>query len=134
MKKIPILIVDDDPLWILMLKKQIASAYPPDIFNLIFYVAGNGADALQLYEELSKVGPKPDIILCDTNMPFIDGIHFWRALKALTDSTPPFVLFFSGWHSNPAITKKHILQSGIQYVMTKTEAEKELIPLIQKFV
>jgi CheY-like chemotaxis protein len=49
--------------------------------------AGDGQDALAKMEAF-----KPDLMLCDWNMPVMDGITFVRQLRGKSDRTPVIMI------------------------------------------
>lgn len=68
-----ILLVDDEPhirKFVSLLLRQLGA---PQLFE-----AGNGADALALYQQES-----PDLVLLDISMPVMDGLETLRRLKEL---------------------------------------------------
>lgn len=67
--KIRVLLVDDSPIVLVLLKRMLATA--PDIE--VIGTAENGQVALDLIPEL-----KPDVICTDLNMPVMDGLEFTR--------------------------------------------------------
>ena len=46
-------------------------------------IAENGAEALQILLEISKIPPGPILILLDVNMPVMNGIEFLQAYEQL---------------------------------------------------
>jgi len=68
-----VLIVDDDPIL-----SAIADVFFQKRGVNKVYCAANGRDALEI---LDGAGEKIDFILCDLNMPELDGIQFLRHLK-----------------------------------------------------
>ena len=74
MKTLKVLLIEDDMIEVMKLKRVIAS------LNLSHKIieANNGEEALKL---LDKKDNLPDIILLDLNMPKINGIEFLSILK-----------------------------------------------------
>ena len=68
-EKIKILYAEDNDSNYILAKAMLKGVY--DIYR-----AGNGAEALELYEEI-----KPDIILMDMKMPVMDGLEATRKLR-----------------------------------------------------
>ena len=68
-----VLIVDDDPIL-----SAIADVFFQKRGVSKVYCAGNGRDALEIIDGASE---KIDFVLCDLNMPELDGIQFLRHLK-----------------------------------------------------
>ena len=73
-KKRPILVVDDDQVDIMTIKRALREN---DIQNDIL-TATNGEKAIDVLEHESK---KPNIILLDVNMPKMNGIEFLKVIK-----------------------------------------------------
>ena len=74
MKTLKVLLIEDDMIEVMKLKRVIAS------LNLSHKIieANNGEEALKLLEKKDNL---PDIILLDLNMPKINGIEFLSILK-----------------------------------------------------
>ena len=70
MKRPTILIVDDEPINIKLVKAMLV----PE--NYLLIEAGNGEEALECVEDV-----RPDLILLDVMMPGIDGFEVCRCLK-----------------------------------------------------
>ncbi|WP_422107096.1 response regulator [Winogradskyella sp.] len=75
MKNLKILLIEDDMIEVMKLKRATASLE----LNHHISEANNGEDALKLLEQKDNL---PDIILLDLNMPKINGIEFLKILKA----------------------------------------------------
>lgn len=83
MKKVnsQVLLVDDDKNF----RKVTAYAFQEAGFDVV--TAGNGKEAL---EELASA--HPDVILCDLNMPVMDGMTFLQELKQRNNEIPVVVI------------------------------------------
>ena len=68
-----VLIIDDDPIL-----RAISQSYFAALGTKSIFVAGNGRKALQI---ITDQGGEIDFILCDLNMPELDGLEFLRHLK-----------------------------------------------------
>lgn len=75
MKSLNILLIEDDTIEVMKLKRAISSLQLAHTIT----EAQNGEDALQLLEQKTNL---PDIILLDLNMPKINGIEFLKIVKA----------------------------------------------------
>ena len=75
MKTINILLIEDDLIEVMKLKRATGSLN----LNHKIIEANNGEKALELLQQKNNL---PDIILLDLNMPKINGIEFLRILKA----------------------------------------------------
>ena len=76
-KVINILLVDDDEVDVMTVKRAFARA---NISNPIF-VATNGLEALEMLRK-DAIPPTRRIVLLDINMPKMNGIEFLRELRA----------------------------------------------------
>lgn len=76
MKKNSILLVEDDELDVISVKRSFAGL--ENDFEL--YTAYNGIEALSLMREASSK-LQPDIILLDLNMPKMNGIEFLKIIR-----------------------------------------------------
>jgi len=81
-----LLLVDDED----EVRGRISSLIDQNSGFVVVGKAGNGHDAYELVEEL-----KPDVVLTDIKMPFIDGIELARMLKR--DFPTVKVAFISGY-------------------------------------
>ena len=68
-----VLIIDDDPIL-----RAISQSYFAAHGTSAIFVAGNGKQALQI---VAEQGEEIDFILCDLNMPELDGLEFLRHLS-----------------------------------------------------
>lgn len=75
MKKLNILLIEDDQIEVMKLRRSIAKMG----LDHEFVEAKNGEEALKI---LSKPENLPDLIFLDLNMPKINGIEFLKILKA----------------------------------------------------
>lgn len=75
MKKLKILLIEDDMIEVMKLKRTISKL----ILDHDIIEANDGEEALNI---LQKKNEFPDIILLDLNMPKINGIEFLNILKA----------------------------------------------------
>lgn len=75
-----VLLVDDDPVWNLINKKNL------EITGMVndIDVASNGRDALILLEKYCLAEDRvPDVILLDINMPILNGFGFLEGFKKM---------------------------------------------------
>ncbi|MEM9680100.1 MAG: response regulator [Bacteroidota bacterium] len=75
MKDLNILLIEDDIIEVMKLKRASASLY----LNHNITEANNGEEALKILEDKDNL---PHIILLDLNMPKVNGIEFLKILKA----------------------------------------------------
>jgi CheY-like chemotaxis protein len=84
-----ILLVEDDDVDVMNVQR----AFKKNNITNPLFVAGNGADALELLRD-GKIPGERRIILLDLNMPRMNGIEFLRELRAdpVLGSSPVIVL------------------------------------------
>ena len=95
--KTKILLIDDEPDILEFLGYNFRKA------GLEVYNASDGEIALKLIEEII-----PDVIICDINMPNMNGIEFCEKLKTQKGHIDTPVIFLS------AFTDEHLFLSAIQ--------------------
>jgi CheY-like chemotaxis protein len=108
---VSILVIDDDLVSRFVHKKLIASLN----IDVLHYEAGNGKKALDLIS--GKESPMPDIILCDINMPVMDGIEFIKEFKKLQGHENTQLIIVSSSQSLVDINKIHSL--GVEQIISK---------------
>lgn len=86
-----ILLVDDDVLFLRLLSRFIVR--PSFDFKDIF-LAYNGKEAIELYEL-----KKPDIVLCDTNMPLINGLEVCKYIREKKQDLDTIIIGMSAQRS-----------------------------------
>jgi two-component system response regulator HydG len=117
MKKISILIVDDDP----GMTETLA-----DILTDIGYdvaVAGNGYQAIEIIKE-----KKYDIAFIDIKMPGINGVETFQKMKQFTNL--PKVVMMTAYSVEDLVEKS--LEEGAYTVVYKPLDIKKLVNLIEK--
>tara|TARA_B100000315_G_C14467653_1_gene536744 strand:- start:503 stop:934 length:432 start_codon:yes stop_codon:yes gene_type:complete len=111
MKSLTILVIDDEP----FMNKLIGRALN-DLGVMNVLVAENGAEAI---ETLTHTSRKIDVIICDLEMPEMNGFEFVRNLRQgldIPDPTIP-VIILTG-HSQ-ADNIKEVVNLGISGFLTK---------------
>ena len=114
-----VLVVEDDVETQTLLKKQLASK------GFEVTVASNGLDGLMQLEKST-----PDVIVCDMNMPELDGVGFVRAIKAKNETRKIPVIFLTASHD-----PRHMVDGinvGARFYLTKPYELNELIWKIQR--
>ncbi len=104
-----VLVVDDSKAMRMIIKRQLGQI--DDLGTLEISEAGSGVDAL------GWIGANgaPDLILCDWNMPEMDGIDLLRALRG-DGHTMPFGFVTS---ESQQSMKDEAAASGAQFFVTK---------------
>ena len=85
-KDYTIVLVDDEE----EVRKRIISKIPTDMGFEIIGQASNGYDAIDLIERL-----KPDVVITDIRMPFVDGIQLANIIR--TEHPKTKIAFISGY-------------------------------------
>lgn len=111
--KITVLIVDDSPIAILLLKRILTAA--PDIE--VVGSAQNGREGLQLVERLN-----PQVVCTDLHMPVMDGLEFTRSLMARFPR-PVLVVSVSVADNSPSAF--NLLEAGALDVIAKPRQDRE---------
>ncbi|MCK8060082.1 MULTISPECIES: response regulator [unclassified Fusibacter] len=114
-----VMIVDDMPVFLDYLKQTID--WPSYGFELVCE-ANNGADALNL-----AIKHKPDIVLSDINMPYMNGLDFTEALKEQLPLTS--VVLITG-HSEFEYARKAVRLGVSDYIVKPFEKEELIVTLL----
>ena len=91
--------------------------------------AGNGAEALGVLQE-SKV----DLILCDINMPVMDGVEFLRQLQGQEHAkgVPVVMITTEGSESHVVQALSLGARGYIRKPFTPEQVKEHVIPLLEK--
>ena len=119
MRRLRILVVDDHPLFRAGL--QLALARRDDLE--VIGAAANAAEALQLIEQAL-----PDLVLCDINLPDLDGLELARRLRRLY---PQIKIIIVTLHMDDERVLS-ALHAGAAGFLTKDAAGEELVTLIRR--
>lgn len=114
-----VLVVEDDAGTQTLLKKQLSS----EGFDVT--LASNGLDGLVQLERST-----PDVIVCDMNMPELDGVGFVRAIKTKNETRKIPVIFLTA-SSDP----RHMVDGinvGARFYVTKPFQIDDLLAKVQK--
>jgi DNA-binding response OmpR family regulator len=114
-----VLVVEDDAGTQTLLRKQLSAK------GFEVTVAHNGLDGLMQLESAT-----PDVIVCDINMPELDGIGFVRAIKAKNETRKIPVIFLTA--SNDARHMVDGINVGARFYLTKPFELNELVWKIQR--
>ena len=114
-----VLVVEDDPGTQSLLRKQLEGS------GFAVTVAKNGLDGLMKLE-----AGAPDVIVCDMNMPELDGIGFVRAIKAMNETRKIPVIFLTA--SNDPRHMVDGINVGARFYLTKPFEMNELIGKIRR--
>ena len=122
-----ILIVDDDPLNILVHKNYLK------IFGLRYETASNGLEALTKIEKLTKLSCFFSLVIMDCNMPFMDGFETAEKIQSLVSNNIipkiPIVAVTADICLN---TIQKCKNSGIQHCLSKPVSKKVLLEKLKE--
>lgn len=110
-----VLIIDDSPILRSKVKEFVQT------FGHSTVEAGNGQEALDAIKENNN---KFDLILCDVNMPVMDGIEFCKNYSS-NDSIEKKPIFLLTTEINPDLKKK-AKEYGVRVWLTKPFAPEML--------
>jgi CheY-like chemotaxis protein len=108
---VSILVIDDDSISRLIHRKLIDSL-AIDVFQ---FEASDGQKALDLIRAIGN--PLPDIILCDINMPVMDGFEFIKQFKMLKGHENTQIIVVSSSQSLADMNTIHAL--GVERIISK---------------
>lgn len=118
-----LLIVDDEKMIRHGLKAMIEREYP-SVYSIT--MAGNGAEALELYQQ-----ERQDVIITDIRMPIMDGITLLERLAAQAGTgEPPAVIILSG-HDDFEYAKSAIRYRVKDYLLKPIRRE-ELFEILER--
>jgi len=116
-----VLIIDDEPIFRLYLEKTLGKKFP-------VVLRCEGQAALSWIEE----GHLPDIVICDLNMPGIDGWAILRKLKSMDiTSGIPFIIL-TGMEDDKE--KMQCLESGAAGYFVKPVNVPKIMSFIEEIV
>jgi two-component system chemotaxis response regulator CheY len=125
MKKVRALIVDDSSVMRKIVERSLRQA-GLDLSEV--REAGNGAEALGA---LSETGV--DLILCDINMPVMDGIEFLRQLQGVENAkgVPVVMITTEGSESHVVQALSIGARGYIRKPFTPDQVKEHVIPLLE---
>lgn len=109
-----VLVIDDDR----PSRKLVAKVLQSD--DLVCATVSSAAEALHRIEESA-----PDLILCDIDMPVMDGIEFCAHLRRLPIHSETPVIFFTGLSDSDTITRA--FESGANDYIVKPIRSAEVV-------
>jgi two-component system, response regulator YesN len=113
-KKYTMIIVDDEE----EVKNRIVSKIPADFGFEIVGLASNGYDALELIERV-----RPNVVITDIRMPFIDGIQLSKIIRREYPKTK--IAFISGY--DEFSYAKEAIELDVVSYLSKPITEKEVL-------
>ena len=115
---IHIVIVDDNPYY----RETVRNIIEKQQNLKVVGEAGDGVYALQAIEK-----HRPDIVLMDITLPYLDGIEATRKIMA---KFPNIKVIMLTMHANPAFSD-HALQAGACQYLAKDCSKQELLQAIK---
>jgi len=119
MKNYTIIIVDDEE----EVKRRIVSKIPLDFGFEIVGLASNGYDALEMVDKF-----RPDVIITDIKMPFIDGIQLSRIIR--TEYPKTKIAFITGY--DEFTYAKEAIELDVVSYLSKPITESDILSLLTK--
>jgi DNA-binding NarL/FixJ family response regulator len=111
-----ILVVDDVEVW----RHEIRSILEPE-----FQVVGEASDGLEAVRKAQQL--KPDLILLDLGLPFLNGIEAANRIRQVVPGTKIIVLT----QNRDKDIVQTALSTGAHGYVLKTDAASELLPAIK---
>jgi len=124
-KSIRVLVVDDSMVMRKMIERILRQA-GIEIGELL--EAGDGWEALALAQK-----NMPDLILCDINMPTMDGLEFLRTLKALeaAKNVPVVMITTEGSEARMAEAESSGAAGYVRKPFTMEQIKARVLPLVE---
>jgi len=125
MNKVRALIVDDSSVMRKIVERSLRQA-GIDLVQVL--EAGNGAEALGLLKD-SPV----DLILCDINMPVMDGLEFVRQLRSVENAKgiPIVMITTEGSESHVVEALSNGARGYIRKPFTPDQVKEHVIPVLE---
>jgi two-component system chemotaxis response regulator CheY len=126
MEKIRALIVDDSSVMRKIVERSLRQA-GIDLAQVM--EAGNGAEALSVLKESSV-----DLILCDINMPVMDGLEFVRQLQSLENfnGVPVVMITTEGSESHVVQALSYGARGYIRKPFTPDQVREHVLPVLER--
>jgi len=126
MDKIRPLIVDDSSVMRKIVERSLRQA-GIDLAQVL--EAGNGAEALGIVKESAV-----DLILCDINMPVMDGLEFVRQLQSaeVVKRAPVVMITTEGSESHVVQALSFGAKGYIRKPFTPDQVKKHVIPVLER--
>jgi PAS domain S-box-containing protein len=124
-EKIKILIVEDNPLNMVLSKTMISQLMP---YSEV-YEARNGLEAIEKYKSISPV-----IIFMDIHMPELDGIEVTKKIRALEVNKSNPILIIALTAGALKKEKEKCLSAGMDEFLTKPLESKKIEVVLNKYL
>jgi two-component system chemotaxis response regulator CheY len=96
--------------------------------DFAFVEAVDGAEALQVFDQA-----KPDLVICDVNMPRMDGVEFVRRLRQKPGAGRLVPVIVASSQKASDLSKK-CLAAGASAFLSKPIAGAELLQLLDRLL
>lgn len=116
-----VLVVDDSKSIVAMVQYSLERA------GYEVLVAYDGEEGLERLEEAGGA----NLIICDLNMPRMDGLAMLRAVKASAHSSVPFVVLSTEVHEK---MRQQAKEAGARAWIIKPFKEEQLLGAVKKFI
>ncbi|HDH82082.1 MAG TPA: response regulator [Thermoplasmatales archaeon] len=123
MKKRILVVDDEEPI------QELIKVYLSPL-NAEIYPAFTGEDALKMYEEMMRMGKKPDLVIMDLKLPGIDGIE---TIKRLLRIDPEALIYGFTAFSN-SVWASRMLKAGAKKVIPRSMGFNGLKELVQEVI
>ena len=116
-----VLIADDSSDWLDVLEKRLQK------YGIKPTRAGNGLEAVEVLKKQAY-----DLVITDTNMPYMDGVSLLKFIRAFQPKLP-VIVYFSGLF-NSSLSKEDVIMAGANGVLEKQHTDTLLEPLVIEFL
>jgi two-component system chemotaxis response regulator CheY len=116
-----VLVVDDSKAMRMIVRRTLRQA---GYENLIINEAANGAEALRVFTET-----RPNLILCDWNMPEMSGLELLNTLKQRGD-----ICSFGFVTSESTAMREKALSAGASFLITKPFSADSFKAVLDRFL
>ena len=116
-----VLVVDDDIDWLDLMERRLKR------FGVHLVLARDGVEAVKLLDEQPF-----DLVITDTNMPYMDGISLLKFIRSCDQKLPVIVFFCSLWGS--ALRAEDLTKIGATAVLEKRDCHSPLDLLLSQFL
>jgi two-component system chemotaxis response regulator CheY len=124
MDGITALIVDDSSVMRKIVERSLRQA---GITLTRVFEAGNGAEAMTFLSD-----NRVDLILCDINMPVMDGLEFVKAIRGLPNAkdVPVVMITTEGSENHVVQALSHGARGYIRKPFTPDQVKEQVIPVL----
>ncbi len=121
-KRLKILVVEDVPLNVLVLKAMLEAAMP----EATIATAENGREALDMFPSVL-----PDVVFMDIQMPELNGIETTRRIRAMEKKETPIIALTAGVTEED---RRYCLEAGMNAFLAKPISQEEMLTTLADLV